>query len=191
MKTSARVPFKTWENTAQSRRSKVGAIVQPRSRAANNRSRQPWELKNILVPTDFSMSSKKALRYAVALAAKVGSQITLVHVIKPRPIDSEPYPLWLGIDPRIIKASEALGKVCKEQHVEPSLLRNTLVREGTPHREISDAARGLPADLIIIATNGHRGLARVLLGSTTEKVVRHAPCPVLVVREKERELIHE
>jgi len=189
MRTSRSLPLKRWENTAQSPRSKVGAIVQPRSRAGNNRFRQPWELKNILVPTDFSRSSKKALRYAVALAGKIGSQITLVHVIKPRPIESEPYPVMLGVDPRLIKANEALGKVCKEQDVEPSLLRNTLVREGTPHREITDAARELPADLIIIATNGHRGLARVLLGSTTEKVVRHAPCPVLVVREKEREFI--
>ncbi len=96
----------------------------------------------------------------------------------------------LGGEPRILRASEALGKVWKEQHVEPSLLRNTMVREGTPHREIAEAARELPADLIIIATKGRRGLARALLGSTTEKVVRFAPCPVLVVREKEREFIH-
>ena len=175
---------------AQSRRSRTGTVGQNQACAADSRLRQPGGLKNILVPTDFSRSSKKALRYAVALARKIGSQITLVHVAKPRPIDSEGYPVLLGCDPRILRASEALGRVWKEQHVEPSLLRSTVVREGTPHREIAEAARELPADLIIIATKGRHGLARVLLGSTTEKVIRFAPCPVLVVKEEQREFIH-
>jgi len=190
MKTRTSVTLDKSGGRAQSRRSRVGAVGQPRSGAADNRLRQPGDLKSILVPTDFSRSSKKALRYAVALARKIGSQITLVHVAKPRPIDSEGYPALLGCDPRILRASAALGKVWKEQHVEPSLLRNTVVREGTPHREIAEAARELSADLIVIATKGRRGLARVLLGSTTEKVVRFAPCPVLVVREEQREFIH-
>jgi nucleotide-binding universal stress UspA family protein len=52
-----------------------------------------------------------------------------------------------------------------------------------------ETAKALKMDLIIIATHGHTGLAHVLLGSTTERVVRHAPCPVLVVRGKEREYV--
>jgi len=190
MKTRTSVTLDKSGRRAQSRRSRVGAVGQPQARVAENRLRPPGELKNILVPTDFSRSSKKALRYAVALARKIGSQITLVHVAKPQPIDSEGYPALLVCDPRILKASEALGRVWREQHVEPCLLRNTVVREGTAHREIVEAARELPADLIIIATKGRRGLARVLLGSTTEKVVRFAPCPVLVVREEQREFVH-
>jgi len=190
MKTPGSVTLKKLEKSAQSRRANVGAIDGHRSGAPHERAKQKWELKHILVPTDFSKSSNKALRHAVSLAGKIGSQITLVHVIKPRPIELEPYPVMLGVDPRLSKANDTLRQVCRVQHVDPSLLRNTLVREGTPHREITDAARELEADLIIIATNGRTGLARVLLGSTTERVVRHAPCPVLVIREKEREFIH-
>jgi nucleotide-binding universal stress UspA family protein len=77
----------------------------------------------------------------------------------------------------------------KEEHVESHLIRNTLLRMGTAHQEIIDAARQLETDSIVLASNGYTGLAHVLLGSTTERVVRHAPCPVLVVREKERELL--
>jgi len=175
----------------QSRRGQVGAPRQHRLGTPDNRSQEEWELKHILVPTDFSKPSNKALKYAVSLAARIGSQITLVHVIKPRPIESEPYTVWLGFDPREIEANDAMRKLCKEQHVDPALLRRTIVREGTPHREITAAARELEADLIIIATNGRTGLAHILPGSTTERVVRHAPCPVLVVREKEREFIHD
>ena len=191
MKNPASVTSKRSEKRAPGRWTRVGAVVQPQSRAANNRVRQPGELKNILVPTDFSKASNKALKYAVSLARKIGSQITPIHVIKPRPIESEPYPVWLGFDPRLAEADCTLLKVCKEQHVHPPLLRNTVVREGTPHREITKAARDLQADLIIIATNGRTGLAHALLGSTTERVVRRAPCPVLVVRETEREFIHD
>jgi nucleotide-binding universal stress UspA family protein len=65
----------------------------------------------------------------------------------------------------------------------------TLLRTGQPHTEIVEAARELGADLIVLSTHGHTGLTHALLGSTAEKVVRHAPCPVLVVREKEHEFV--
>jgi nucleotide-binding universal stress UspA family protein len=191
MNTYTSVPSSKWRNPAQRRPSKVGAVVQPRSLVTDNAARQPGELKRILVPTDCSRASNKALKDAVSLAPNIGIQITLIHVIKSRPIESEPYPVWLGFDPRLAKAECTLLKVCREQHVHPPLLRNTVVREGTPHREITKAARDLQADLIIIATNGRTGLAQALLGSTTERVVRRAPCPVLVVREKDREFIHD
>ena len=191
MKTAARPPVKCPEYHLQGRRSNVRAIGQHQFGAPNNCTQDKWELKHLLVPTDFSKPSNKALKYAISLAARIGSQITLVHVIKPRPIDSEPYTVWLGLDPREIEANDAMRKLCKKQHVDPALLRQTIVREGTAHREITAAARELEADLIIIATNGRTGFAHILPGSTTEKVVRHAPCPVLVVREKEREFIRD
>ncbi len=173
----------------QSRRDQVGAPRRHRLRAPDNRSQDKQGLKHLLVPTDFSRPSNKALKYAVSLAGRIGGQITLLHVIKPRPIDSGLDTLFLGFDSREIEAKDDMRKLCREQHVNPALLRQTIVREGTPHREITAAARELDIDLIVIATNGRTGLAHVLLGSTTESVVRHAPCPVLVVREKEREFI--
>jgi nucleotide-binding universal stress UspA family protein len=66
---------------------------------------------------------------------------------------------------------------------------DTLVRTGSPAAEIIEAAKRIPADLIVISTHGRTGLKQVFLGSVTEYVVRHAPCPVLVVREREHEFV--
>ena len=149
-----------------------------------------WELRNILVPIDFSEPSKKALRYATYFAKQNGSKITLLHVIEPMPIYPDAAgPVIMAPDPSPDEAKKAFRRLCEEEHVEASLIQKTLLWMGTPHHEITEAARELEADLIIIATNGYAGLAHVLLGSTTERVVRHAPCPVLVVREKEREFL--
>lgn len=64
-----------------------------------------------------------------------------------------------------------------------------LVRSGSPAFEIIEVAKFLPADVIVISTHGRTGLKHMLLGSVTERVVSRAPCPVLVVREREREFI--
>ena len=65
----------------------------------------------------------------------------------------------------------------------------TLQRLGVPYEEIVDVAKELAVDLIVIATHGYTALKHFLLGSTTERVVRLAPCPVLVVREGERDFV--
>jgi len=170
--------------------SKAGANSQSQSHAQNEVIQTKMELKNILVPTDFSDASKKALSYVASLAKKVGGKITLVHVIEPLPDYSEALdPVIIGSDFWLTQARKSFRTLCEEGHVAEALVRTPLIREGTPHHEITEAARESAADLIIIATNGRTGLAHVLLGSTTERVVRHAPCPVLVVREKEREFV--
>lgn len=64
------------------------------------------------------------------------------------------------------------------------------VREGTPFYEIVSFATETDVNLIVMGTHGHTGLAHVLLGSVTEKVVRKAPCPVLTVRHPEHEFVH-
>jgi len=183
MKTPARPPKKCPEQRRQVPRGNVGAIGKHRFPAPDNCSQEKCDLKHILVPTDFSKSSKKALRYAVSLAGMTGSQITLLHVIRIWPLESEGLSMLLGSDP-FANAYSILRKICRAEHVDPPLLRNALVREGIPYQGITDVARELEADLIILATNGHTRLSHVLLGGTTERVVRHAPCPVLVVREK-------
>jgi nucleotide-binding universal stress UspA family protein len=71
-----------------------------------------------------------------------------------------------------------------------SVKTQAIIRIGQPASEIVDVAQELQSDLIILSTRGRSGLAHVFLGSTAEKVVRHAPCPVLVVREKEHEFIN-
>jgi len=147
-------------------------------------------LKRILVPTDFSEPSLKALRYAVRFAEQSGATIYLVHVIE-RPAfnrDFEYFPLAL---PEV-----ELGKIAKEKllsiaskEIEELVPVKTQVTIGKPFRQIVDVARETEADLIIIATQGHSGFKHLLLGSTAELVIHHAPCPVLVVREHEHEFV--
>jgi universal stress protein A len=146
------------------------------------------KLKSILVPIDFSKISQKALEYAVPLAKQFGAKITLLHAIEPPPysVDLTYVPMGEGfpIGP-MKKELDALAK----KTIEPELLKEVLVRVGTAFEVITNVARDCGADLIVITTHGHTGLKHVFMGSTSERVVRHAPCPVFVVRKCEHEFI--
>ena len=147
--------------------------------------RAAFKLKRILVPLDFSACSQKALQYAVPLARQFDAELELLHVV-------EPYPPIAELTPVTLETTEDgrqdLERVRKSIPGEVST--RTSVRSGAPAGEIVDAANDLAVDLIVISTHGRTGLAHALMGSTTEKVVRHARCPVLVVREREQEFIH-
>ena len=148
------------------------------------------KIKTILVPIDFSKASKKALVYAVKMAEQFGSKIILVNVVEPVATPDFAYhPLMLETDKMKAAAKEQLSLLCREARLPARMVEKTLVRYGTPFAEITNAARTLKVDLIIITTHGHTGLKHVFLGSTAERVVRHAPCPVLTVREKEHEFV--
>jgi nucleotide-binding universal stress UspA family protein len=143
------------------------------------------------VPIDFSPQSEKALAYAVPFAEQFGSKLTLLHVVEPvaTPDFAKSYPLALDNDKAMAECKRHLERVVRDLEIEPAMLEKTLVRYGRSFHEIADAARTLKVDLIIISTHGYTGLKHALLGSTTERVVRHAPCPVLVVREREHEFV--
>jgi nucleotide-binding universal stress UspA family protein len=143
-----------------------------------------FKLQKILVPVDFSDCSKKALQYAVPFAKQFGAELLLLHVVEPYPLVPEmaPYDFENIHDSR--DDLKALQKTI------PEVIHSTAeLRRGTPHLEITAAARDLGADLIIISTHGRKGLSHKIFGSTTEKVVRYAHCPVLIVRECERDFI--
>jgi len=147
------------------------------------------QLRSILVPTDFSAPSLKALRYAAVLARQSGAKLTLLNVVEP--IGATPdfayNPLALESEKVTAAAGEHLKKLAAKADLEEGLIEKTLVRNGVPYAEISSAAGSLKVDLIVIATHGYSGFKHLFMGSTAERVVRHAPCPVLVVREHERE----
>ena len=143
-----------------------------------------FKLENILVPVDFSDCSRKALQYAIPFARQFGAALTLLHAVQRYP--AAPEVVVLETD-SVEAAKRELAELSGS--IDTAVQSRTVVRLGTPHLEIVNAAREQGVDLIIIATHGHSGLAHVFLGSTTEKVVRHAPCPVLVVRECEREFV--
>lgn len=145
-------------------------------------------LKSIMVPIDFSNASTKALTYAVALAKQSGAKITPIFVVE--------LPEVVGLFQLLLEEDEmkeaCKGKVLKflrKASVPHDVIADVLVRKGRPHHEITDAARTLKVDLIVISTHGYTGVNRAILGSVTERVVREAPCPVLVVREREREFV--
>jgi universal stress protein A len=143
----------------------------------------PTQVRSILVPIDFSAPSVKALDYAVALAGQFGAKLALLNVIEPIATpDFAYYPLVMENDKIVANAKKHLEQVCAKAGIETELIEKILVRNGAPFREITDAARTLKADLIVISTHGYSGLAHVFMGSTAERVVRHAECPVLVVR---------
>ena len=146
------------------------------------------KISSILVPVDFSNPSSKALRYAVALANQFGAKITPLFVVElPEVVGM--FQLLLDDDEIQATCKAKLMKFARKASVPGRLIDNALVRKGRPHREIVDAARTLKSDLIVISTHGYSSVTRVLLGSVTERVVREAPCPVLVVRDNEHDFI--
>jgi nucleotide-binding universal stress UspA family protein len=146
-------------------------------------------IKTILVPIDFSKTSKKALVYAVRMAEQFGSRIILLNVVEPIATPDFACPLVVEPEKTASAVRKQLEKVCRDTLLPANMVDRLLVRHGTPFAEITDAARTLNVDLIILTTHGYTGLKHVFMGSTAERVVRHAPCPVLTVREKEHEFV--
>jgi nucleotide-binding universal stress UspA family protein len=93
-----------------------------------------------------------------------------------------PYPSKEWVDQVTLAAEQTVNRICEREKLRVPVLGETLVRMGTPSEIINETAGDRKTDLIILATHGRTGLAHVLHGSTAEKVIRQAPCPVLVVR---------
>lgn len=171
---------------------KTSRTVRAGKAAAGSKSRKATlGFKSILVPVDFSSASNKALAYAAVLAEQFDARLTLLYVREPAAsvgIDGF-YPLMVGSEELTTAYQENLAKLAQRQLGDTRRVEKILVREGRAYFEIAEAARALKSDVIVISTHGYSGLSHVLLGSVTERVVRHAPCPVLVVREHENEFV--
>lgn len=146
----------------------------------------PLHFQSILVPLDFSVPSKQALDAAAAFARRFKAKLTLLHVVAPvaTPDFAASFPLVMENDKVMAAAKAELVRLVTAARFPRGTVEKVLVRFGSAFHEIADAAGTLKADLIIISTHGRTGLKHALLGSTTERVVRHAPCPVLVVRQR-------
>ena len=142
------------------------------------------KLQRILVPLDFSNCSEKALQYGITLAKQFGAELILVHILEPYELVPEMTPYDFE---KIDDAKANLETM--QKLILPPVRTRAQLRTGTAYAEIANAAKDFEVDLIVISTHGRKGLSRIVLGSTTEKVVRIAPCPVLIVREVEREFI--
>jgi len=159
----------------------------------NMRATAPaFRLRRILVPIDFSENSKKALRYAQPFAEQFRAEIILLHVVEPM-IRPEGYMIVPAAmeSRRVARMDEREVRLGSLRHREigEGIKGDTIVQMGEPYKEIINMAKARKAHLIIIATHGYTGVKHMLVGSTAERVVRQAPCPVLVVREKENEFV--
>jgi nucleotide-binding universal stress UspA family protein len=138
--------------------------------------------RRVLIALDASAIAAHALEAGLSLARALGADVALVHVVDPK----------LAVAPEAGVPATALMAEAKRDG-QGLLAAATaragsasppwqFLREGQPAKEIIAAAREWAADLIVLGTHGRSGVARAVLGSTADAVVRHAPCPVVVVR---------
>ena len=141
-------------------------------------------VKHILVPTDLSEDADYALVYAIELAQKLQARLILLHAVDTTPLEvaeiasQRPPSDWQEVETGIEQKLEAS---LKRLH-DVGLQGETLIVHGVPFQSIIDTAQDKGADLIVMGTHGRTGLPHALMGSVAEKVVRLAPCPVLVTR---------
>lgn len=148
-------------------------------------------ITKVLVPVDFSECSRKALQKAAGLVTAFDAELTVLHVWEP-PLYIFPE-VMVQVPGERNQSLEEYARQRAEEEME-SFLDETLASDlrekvktqvecGHPYHAIVDAARDGGHDLIVMGTHGRRGLPHLLIGSIAEKVVRHAPCPIMTVRE--------
>ena len=143
-------------------------------------------INKVLVPIDFSDYSKNALKYAAEFAKHFKAKMYLIYVVEPiiYPADFSMGQVAIpSTDIDVTKRAEEELQNLVKLLIDPSVQVETIIKTGKPFFEINDTATEKDIDLIIIATHGHTGVEHLLFGSTAEKVVRKAPCPVLTLRE--------
>jgi nucleotide-binding universal stress UspA family protein len=139
-------------------------------------------MKIILVAVDFSDSSEAALAYAVELAKPLGAKLVVMH--------SYELPIYGFPDGALIASAEVATRIMQgaqtgldamvERHKKEAQI-DTVVRQGVPWEEVRAVAEEVDADMIIIGTHGRKGIARALLGSVAEKILRTSTRPVLTI----------
>ncbi len=141
------------------------------------------QAREILVPTDLTVESRKAMAYAVRIAKTLNAHVTLLHVYK------EPYCLDYMRGPDLCAARERqrrhaenalelLGKQAKEEYTNCSME----FRTGTFGDELAKSVKELRADLMVITTRGDTWFQRIAYGCDADAIIQLSPCPVLVVR---------
>ena len=140
-------------------------------------------MKTIVVATDFSADADHALTTAIDMATRDTSHLEIVHVaqpgnyVLPPPFDIVTLPVSDREMSYVSEALEVRAKRAESAHVSVA----TQLRTGSAHDQIVEAARETKAALIVVGSHGSSALANVLVGSVAARIIRHAPCPVLVI----------
>jgi len=139
-------------------------------------------IKNVLMPTDFSELSNKAIETALPMVKKLEARVIFLHVMEriDHPTDMAAlFDEGYGqLEDRALILLNNLIVVAKQQGVQAT----SELKDGVPYIEILETAKKMKADLIIMGTHGRGGLSHMIIGSQAEKVVRMAPCPVTTIR---------
>jgi nucleotide-binding universal stress UspA family protein len=174
--------IETAANPIQTATEDIDGQLEQRHAGERKKSVKPPQIQNILVAVDFSDFSKAAVRYAVFLGETFGAKLTLAHSV-----ESCIYPEDLSagftseeVDARWIKEHQEKMETLRKT-IQPEIVSTVVVSKGTAWNEIVTIAKSSKADLIVVGTHGRTGLKHALMGSTAERIVRHAACPVLVV----------
>jgi nucleotide-binding universal stress UspA family protein len=150
------------------------------------------KLKKVLVPTDFSDSARHAFSYGVSFAREYKAELVLLHVVENLTVgyasDLFPVPMAEVFQEISGYAKTELAKLAAAAK-QKGVACSELVAQGKPSAEIIRYAAENEVDMIVLGTHGKGMLDQALFGSTTERVVRRAPCPVLTVRMAGHEFV--
>ena len=170
---------------AKARSSTKARLGSASAGAPKTQSRSRLTVETILVPIDFSAASLHSIQWAKFIAQRTKASIHLVNV------HDFGFPVADALTPPVVGSEKEI-----KEHVHRDLQALALsqklpqaslqIRVGRPYRQICELASEIQADLIVLATHGRTGWERAFLGSTAERVIRHAPCPVLVARSPSR-----
>jgi nucleotide-binding universal stress UspA family protein len=149
---------------------------------SNDATEQTFLPKHILVPVDFSQSCLHGLTAAMELAWRFNAKLSVIHVVEHLPPGT-----YLVMDAGDIEQeieSHAQKKLAEfvAKYVPDEMSVQQIVAIGKPFDKVVEKATELACELIVVSTHGYSGLAHVLMGSNAERIVQHAPCPVLVMR---------
>jgi len=164
-------------------------LVIRNSKGVERHSVEPQKLfSRILVGTDFSTYSDKAMRYALSMAEDYRSKVSIIHVVEPPMYPSEGFPSLAAQEKKmVLSAAEEIEHWRLKWNDQKSLIKTIKLRSGDALPEILREAKKQKSNLLLVSTHGHTGWKRVFLGSTCEKLIRYAKCPVMVVRAHGRE----
>lgn len=146
--------------------------------------------KNVLVPLDGSAIATSAIEHAVKLVEPVVGRVVLLCVVETPPMQMEGYGEVLGtmdIEQKLRESYEAMLKEESAKLAHKGIMVETLIRDGLAHEEIAGVCAEMDIDVVVMTTHGRTGIAHWIMGSVAERVVRIAPCSVMIVRGKPSE----
>ncbi len=135
--------------------------------------------KKVLIATDGSRYSELAKKRAIDFAGSYGGELVAVSAVD---VPSELYAESPKTVEELVKKARSYVEAIKKEAGQAGIKTETIVREGEAYRVITDMARETGSNIIVMGSHGRTGLKRLLMGSVTEKVIGHTPCPVLVVK---------